>query len=44
MTPQQKAELYDGLVTACQQYGITTEATYDLLHSAIDSIIEDDES
>ena len=35
-------QLYDALVTLCQQYGMTTDATYDLLHSAVDSIITDD--
>lgn len=34
-------ELYDGLVTLCQQYGFTTEATYEHLHSAVDSILEE---
>lgn len=37
-----KDELYEALVRLCQDYGFTTEATYDLLHSAIDSIITDD--
>jgi hypothetical protein len=36
-------ELYDGLVRLCQTFGITTEATYDLIDSVIDSIDTDDD-
>jgi predicted DNA binding protein len=36
-----KAQLYDALVRLCQDFGITTEATYEHLHSAIDSIMAD---
>ena len=35
-------ELYDLLVRACQTLGFTTEATYESLHNAVDSIREDD--
>ena len=39
-----KDELYDALVRLCQDYGITTEYTYERLHDAVNSIIvEDDE-
>jgi hypothetical protein len=31
-------ELYDALVGMCQQVGITTGATYESLHIAVDSI------
>lgn len=34
-------ELYTALVRLCQEYGFTTSATYDLLHSAVDSIAVD---
>jgi hypothetical protein len=33
-----ETELYEALVRLCQEYGVTTDATYELLHSAIDSI------
>jgi hypothetical protein len=33
-----REELYDALVGMCQQVGITTEATYESLHNAVDSI------
>ena len=32
-----REELYDALVGVCQQVGITTEATYESLHNAVDS-------
>jgi hypothetical protein len=34
-----KDELYDALVELCQDYGITTEVTYDHLHEAVESIV-----
>lgn len=34
-----KQQLYNNLVGLCQQYGLTTEATYELLHSAVESLI-----
>ena len=34
-----REELYDALVGLCQQVGITTEATYESLHNAVDSIL-----
>jgi len=37
----QPNDLYDALVELCQQYGMTTEHTYDLLRSAVDSIVVD---
>lgn len=43
MSDDERAELYEVLVSACQQHGFTTEHTYDLLNSAIDSISEDGE-
>jgi len=43
MERDQKAELYDALVRMCQQYGFTTEHTYEALHNAVDSIVEDAE-
>lgn len=33
-----REQLYQALVDLCQQYGTTTEATYEALHSAVDSI------
>lgn len=36
MTPD---ELFEALVMACQSYGYTTDATYDALHAAVDSIV-----
>jgi len=33
-----REELYGTLVGMCQQVGITTEATYESLHIAVDSI------
>lgn len=36
-------KLYFELVDLCQQYGFTTDATYEALHNAVDSIIPDDE-
>jgi regulator of replication initiation timing len=38
-----KEELYDALVELCQQVGFTTESTYEHLHSAVDSILDDEE-
>ncbi len=38
-----KQELYSALVNLCQQFGSTTEATYNLLHEAIESIYGDDD-
>jgi hypothetical protein len=35
-------ELYGGLVRLCQTFGTTTEATYDLIDSVIDSIGNDE--
>jgi hypothetical protein len=43
MTENEKEQLYSGLVNACQQYGFTTEHTYDLLHSVVDSIVDEPE-
>ena len=37
------AQLYAALVSLCQQYGITTAATYDHIHSAIESIVVSDD-
>lgn len=34
-------ELYQALVALCQEYGFTTEATYESLHNAVDSIVVD---
>jgi hypothetical protein len=36
-----KNDLYAGLVRLCQEYGFTTDATYDLLHQAVESIVAD---
>ena len=36
----QAQELYDELVTLCQQYGFTNEHTYECLHNAVYSIGE----
>ena len=33
--------LYDALVGLCQQVGITTECTYESLHDAVDSILDE---
>ena len=33
--------LYDALVGLCQQVGITTAATYESLHDAVDSILDE---
>ena len=33
--------LYDALVGLCQQVGITTEATYESLHNAVESILDE---
>jgi len=41
MTLNQKTILYDFLVRACQEHGFTTDATYESLHSAVDSIRDD---
>lgn len=35
------SQLYAALVALCQEYGRTTEATYDLLRSAVESIDTD---
>jgi hypothetical protein len=35
-----REELYDALVRLCQQVGITTECTYESLHTAVDSILD----
>ena len=42
MTDSDKTELYSALVAVCQQYGFTTEATYEALNSAVNSIVADD--
>jgi hypothetical protein len=34
-------DLYQALVRLCQGHGITTEATYEHLHAAVDSIVAD---
>lgn len=39
--PMTRTELYAALVGLCQYFGTTTDATYDLLNSAIDSIRPD---
>jgi len=39
MTPNEKTGLYDFLVRACQEHGFTTNATYEALHNAVDSIL-----
>jgi hypothetical protein len=36
-----REELYDALVGLCQQVGITTECTYESLHNAVDSILDE---
>ena len=36
-----REELYDTLVGLCQQVDITTEATYESLHNAVDSILDE---
>jgi hypothetical protein len=36
-----REERYDALVGVCQQVGITTEATYEILHNAVDSILDE---
>ena len=36
-----REELYDALVGLCQQVGITTECTYECLHNAVDSILDE---
>ena len=36
-------ELYGALVVLCQQYGVTTGATYDLLHEVVASVIAPDD-
>jgi len=36
-----REELYDALVSLCQQVGITTECTYESLHNAVDSILNE---
>src|ERR1035441_5457352 len=36
-----REELYDALVGLCQQVGITTEATHESLHNAVDSILDE---
>ena len=41
MNDHQKSDLYQSLVDLCQQYGFTTESTYDHLHDAVESIRED---
>jgi hypothetical protein len=41
----ESSELYDALVRLCQQYGTTTESTYNHLHEAIASIaVETDDT
>jgi hypothetical protein len=42
MTQDKKDDLYDFLVRACQVAGFTTEATYEALHNAVDSIADGD--
>ncbi len=42
MDEKQREELYNALVELCQQYGFTTEHTYELLHSAVDSITQEE--
>lgn len=42
LTDDDKATLYGTLVDICQAYGFTTEATYDLLHEVVESIVDDD--
>ena len=37
-----REELYDTLVRTCQAQGFTTDATYESLHSAVDSLRVDD--
>lgn len=37
-------ELFDALVRLCQDFGITNDETYDLLHSAIETITPDTET
>ena len=37
-------ELYYALVRLCQTFGTTTEATYEALHSAVDSIVAGEEN
>jgi hypothetical protein len=36
-----REELYDVLVGMCRQVGIATEATYESLHNAVDSILDE---
>ena len=36
-----REELYDALGGMCQQVGITTECTYESLHNAVDSILDE---
>ena len=36
-------ELYQALVDLCQSFGFTTEATYEALHNAVDSIVQYEE-
>jgi hypothetical protein len=36
-----REELYDAVVGLCQQVGITTECTYESLHNAVDSILDE---
>ncbi len=40
----QHDELYTALVRLCQEYGTTTSATYELLHSAVDTITANDDA
>ena len=43
MDQKQKDELYTALVRLCQEYGFTTEGTYESLHNAVDSVRDDPE-
>ena len=36
-----REELCDALVGLCEQVGITTEATYESLHTTVDSILDE---
>lgn len=36
-------QLYQALVDLCQTVGFTTDATYEALHNAVDSLLDDPE-
>lgn len=42
MAKEQRNDLYHALVGLCQEYGFTTEHTYQLLHGVVESIRPDD--